>query len=294
MWLRWLEAKMALAEQWQLAGSGPECYERFAVGRHMRPIAEEFVRRVPVREGDRVLDAACGTGIVARLLCGHRPRPRRVTGLDLNADMLAVARRIGDSDGLGIEWRQGDLRALPFADAQFEVVMCQQGLPFVADKPLALREMRRVLVPGGRLALNVFGAPSRFHAALARGLAKFGDASAATISLAPFALAAAAELRALIGEADFDDIQIETVSLSRRVEPTQEWLLQFSSALPYAPSVAAMSAAARAEMLREIAAELKGLWVRDAQAGDSFVVPCDVHFVLARTRGSRPSEGVHP
>jgi ubiquinone/menaquinone biosynthesis C-methylase UbiE len=75
---------MGLAEQWQLSGSGPECYERFAVGRHLLPVAQEFIRRAPVREQDDVLDAACGTGIVARLLCQRSPHPRRVTGLDLN------------------------------------------------------------------------------------------------------------------------------------------------------------------------------------------------------------------
>jgi ubiquinone/menaquinone biosynthesis C-methylase UbiE len=273
---------MALAEQWQLAGSGPECYERFAVGRHMRPIAEELLRRVPVQEHAHVLDAACGTGIVARLLCAQVPRPRQVTGLDLNEGMLAVARQLGDEAGLGIEWRQGDLCALPFGDAEFDLVVCQQGLQFVADKPKALREMCRVLMPGGHLALNVFGAPSRFHAALAQGLATFADASAAKLSLAPFGLANANELHALLSAAGLSDIQLDTVSISRRVEPTQEWLLQFSSALPYAPAVASMGAAARAQMLRGIAAALKDLWVKDEQAGDSFVVPCDVHFVLAR------------
>lgn len=272
---------MGLAEQWQLSGSGPECYERFAVGRHLLPVAQEFIGRVPVREQDDVLDAACGTGIVARLLCQRSPHPRRVTGLDLNAGMLAVAQRLADAAGLGIEWRQGDLCALPFNDARFDLVACQQGLQFVADRPKALLEMRRVLAPGGRLALNVFGAPSRFHTALANSLTKFADASAARLSLAPFGLAEPDGLHALISAAGLGDIQVDTVSIPRRVEPTQEWLLQYSSALPYASAVASMGAGARAQMLREIAAELKDLWVENEQEGDSFVVPCDVHFVLA-------------
>lgn len=272
---------MTLAQQWQLAGNGPERYERFAVGRHLRPIAEELLRRVPVHSQDRVLDAACGTGIVARLVSAQVPRPHRVVGLDINHSMLAVAQRLDNEAQLGIEWRQGDLTALPFDDGEFDLVLCQQGLQFIADKGKALREMRRVLAPGGRLALNVFGAPSRFHAALARGLTRFVDASAARLSLAPFVFGDAGELTALVSAAGYRDVQLDTAGISRRVEPTQEWLLQYSSALPYAEAVAAMSAAARAEMVRQIAAELKGLWVRDEQAGDSFVVPCNVHFVLA-------------
>jgi ubiquinone/menaquinone biosynthesis C-methylase UbiE len=277
-----LEAQMAQAEQWQLTGSGAQRYEQYAVGRHLRPIAEEFLRRVHVRETDRVLDLACGTGIVARLVAPRVRSPGTVVGLDLNEGMLAVARQLAEKTDLTIEWRQGDATALPFNDAVFDRVLCQQGLQFIPDKPRALREMHRMLARGGELALNVFGAPSRFHAALARGLAKFADAPAARLSLAPFALSNAVELEGLVGAAGFQAVRRSTTSISRRVEPTQEWLLQYSSALPYAAAVASMSAAARAEMLREIAAELKGLWVTDGEAGDSFVVPCEVHFVLAR------------
>jgi SAM-dependent methyltransferase len=203
------------------------------------------------------------------------------TSLTHGEGMLAVAQRLADAAGLGIGWRQGDLCALPFDAAQFDLVVCQQGLQFVADRPKALLEMRRVLAPGGRLALNVFGTPSRFHTALAHSLAKFADASTARLSLAPFGLAQPDGLHALVSAAGFGEIQIDTVSIPRRVEPTQEWLLQFSSALPYANAVASIGAGARAQMLREIAAELKDLWVENEREGDSFVVPCDVHFVLA-------------
>ena len=170
-------------EQWQLTGDRAELYERYAVARHLRPIAEEFLHRVPVHEHDRGLDAACGTGIVARLVAPRLRAPGNVVGLDLNEGMLAVARRLAPD----IEWRQGDLMALPFDDAQFTLALCQQGLQFVTDRLRALQEMRRVLAPGGRLALNLFGAPSRFHVALADGLARFADATAARSSLAPFA-----------------------------------------------------------------------------------------------------------
>lgn len=268
---------MTLAEQWQISGSGPENYERFVVGRHMGPIAERFMTRVPFRADDRVLDVACGTGIVARLAVAKVAPQGRVVGLDLNEGMLATARRLAAEAGLPIEWRQGDARSLPFPDADFDLVLCQQGLQFVPDKPQALREMHRVLAPKGRIGLNVFGAPSRFHVALADGLAKFLDASAAKLSLAPFALSDSVALRALFDETGFREVSIDSAHVTRRVEPTQEWLLQYSSALPFGSSIAAMQAPARAAMLREVAKSLKDYWM-----DDGFVVPCEVHFVFAQ------------
>lgn len=268
---------MTLHEQWQISGSGPDNYERFAVGRHMRPIAERLLAQVPLRPGDRVLDVACGTGIVTRLAAARVAASGRAVGLDLNEEMLTTARRLGAEAGVDVDFRQGDATRMPFAEGEFDVVLCQQGLQFIPDKSRALGEMRRVLVAGGRYAINVFGRASLFHAALSEGLAKYVDASVAELSLAPFALGDATALRALVREAGFREISISSESISRRVEPTQEWLLQYSSALPYGASIAAMDPPTRAAMLREMATRMKDLW-----AGDSFCVPCEVHFVFAR------------
>lgn len=268
---------MTLAEQWQISGTGPEHYERFAVGRQLRAVAERFLEQVVLRPSDRVLDVACGTGIVARLVAARVPAPSQVVGVDLNAGMVATAQRLGVEAGLSIVWKQGDATALPFASSDFDVVLCQQGLQFIPDRGQALREMRRVLVSGGMVGLNVFGVASEFHVALSEGLSKYADASTAKLSLAPFGLSDPAVLRALFAEAGFREISLRSSSITRRVEPTQEWLLQYSSGLPYAESIVGMEHAARAAMLREIATKLKDHW-----AIDSFAVPCEVHFVFAR------------
>jgi ubiquinone/menaquinone biosynthesis C-methylase UbiE len=70
--------------------------------------------------------------------------------------MLEVARSVGAGEGLSIEWRPGSAMKLPLADTTFDVVLCQQGLQFFPDRSVALREMHRVLAPGGRLALSVW------------------------------------------------------------------------------------------------------------------------------------------
>ena len=99
-----------------------------------------------VRPGDRVLDAACGTGDLA--VADLRAGAGRVTGLDFSEKMLERARRKAPLD-----WVQGDMLALPFADATFDAATVGFGVRNVEDLPLALRELRRVLRPGGRVAI---------------------------------------------------------------------------------------------------------------------------------------------
>jgi len=100
-----------------------------------------------VRPGDRVLDAACGTGDLA--IADRRAGAAHVTGLDFSEQMLARARR----KAADVEWVQGDLLALPFEDGSFDAATVGFGVRNVDDLSLALRELRRVLRPGGRLAI---------------------------------------------------------------------------------------------------------------------------------------------
>jgi demethylmenaquinone methyltransferase / 2-methoxy-6-polyprenyl-1,4-benzoquinol methylase len=104
-----------------------------------------------VRPGDRVLDAACGTGDLA--IADAKAGAVKVTGLDFSAEMLARARKKTARQTSVLEWLQGDMLALPFADATFDAATVGFGVRNVDDLPLALRELRRVLRPGGRLAI---------------------------------------------------------------------------------------------------------------------------------------------
>jgi demethylmenaquinone methyltransferase / 2-methoxy-6-polyprenyl-1,4-benzoquinol methylase len=103
--------------------------------------------RAVVRPGDRVLDAACGTGDLA--LADLRQGAGSVTGVDFSQRMLARARAKSDA----IEWLQGDVLALPFADGAFDAATIGFGIRNVTDLEASLRELRRVLRRGGRLAI---------------------------------------------------------------------------------------------------------------------------------------------
>lgn len=139
---------------WQLEGGAPELFERYLVPAITAKWAEDLLDRAQPREGEAVLDIACGTGIVARLAAKRIGRGL-VNGLDLNAGMLAVARR-APTEGAAINWIEGSALDLPFPADSFDVVFCQQGLQFFPDQRKALGEICRVLNSGGRAALSVY------------------------------------------------------------------------------------------------------------------------------------------
>ena len=103
--------------------------------------------RAAVREGDRVLDACCGTGDLA--IAARRAGAREVVGVDFSERMLERARRKAPA----VEWIQADVLRLPFEDASFDSAVVGFGVRNVEDLEAGLRELRRVLRPGGRLGI---------------------------------------------------------------------------------------------------------------------------------------------
>src|SRR5438876_7202317 len=110
---------MSQHEPWQLGGNPDELYERYVVPAMFGPWAADLVALAAPQPGERVLDVACGSGVVARLVAPHVGSTGHVVGLDLNARRLVVARALPPSPGAVVEWREGDALALPFAEAVF-------------------------------------------------------------------------------------------------------------------------------------------------------------------------------
>jgi SAM-dependent methyltransferase len=142
---------MTTTEDFQLSLQAAEQYEAAFVPAIFAEWAPLLAGIARVREGQAVLDVACGTGVVARTVADRLSGTGRITGLDLSEGMLAVARRVRPD----LEWQQGDVAHLPHGDGTFDVVLCQMALMFFPDRPAALREMARVTRPGGTVALAV-------------------------------------------------------------------------------------------------------------------------------------------
>ncbi|MCA1371579.1 class I SAM-dependent methyltransferase [Bradyrhizobium sp. BRP14] len=199
-------------EHWQLDGSAAELYERYLVPAITSLWAADLIARAQPKAGEAVLDIACGTGVVTRLAARHLGTGR-VVGLDLNPGMLAVAGAMASTEP-PIEWVEGSALGLPFTDASFDVVLCQLGLQFFPDRFRALREMRRVLVPSGRVALSVYGPIERTPAAFAfaQALDEHLGAGASNTKRAEHIFSEVEELRTLISGAGFDQVEIHTVT----------------------------------------------------------------------------------
>jgi ubiquinone/menaquinone biosynthesis C-methylase UbiE len=268
----------AMAEtRYQLEGNAPQLYERETVNTLGRPLAELMLARVLLHTGDRVLDAACGTGIVTRVAIQRYGDLGHVIGVDLNAGMLDVARANSPATRVSIEWRQADVCALPFPDTRFEVVLCQQGLQFVPDPSMALREMRRVLVPGGSLAFTVFREVPVYYAALADALARHVSADAATSCLSRYTLREATILRQLVEDAGFSAIEMHVLEVRRRMPASPASVVEAMARAPYARDVAAVDEDARQAIGQEVSAALHAY--RD---GDEVLIPHRSHLVQAQ------------
>jgi ubiquinone/menaquinone biosynthesis C-methylase UbiE len=142
---------------WQFSSDAPRSYEKYIVSALFDHRARELIATAGLRPGERVLDFACGTGIVARHALRAVAPGGRADAFDVNDGMLEVAR--ATSANGGVRFQAGDAAAAPVAEHSFDVVLCQQGLQYFPDRPAALREMRRALVPGGA-ARSPYGGPS--------------------------------------------------------------------------------------------------------------------------------------
>jgi SAM-dependent methyltransferase len=193
---------------WQLSDDTAVAYERDFVPAIFAQWPPKLADIATIAPGDRVLDVGCGTGVLAREAAGRVGPSGRVTGLDLNDGMLGVARRLRPE----IDWRQGDALDLPFADHAFDVVASQFALMFFPDRPRALREMWRVLAPGGRLAVAVCASleETRGYRLFADILRREGGEDAAAMVEGYFALGGEAELLHIAQAADIPDPGILT------------------------------------------------------------------------------------
>lgn len=239
---------------WQVEQSASEAYEQYLVPPIFAPWADRLLETSDVHEGDRVLDVACGTGIVARHAAFRLGTGGSVVGLDINEGMLAVAEETAADIQPPIEWRQGDATELPFPDERFDVVCCQQSLQFFDDPTAAVREMRRVLTPGGRVALSVWR-PLDYqptYVVLADALERHIGDEAGAMMRSPFPEWDGDYLRTLASEAGFDNPSITIEIGSVRYPSVEEFVRREAASSPLAEPIAAVEREVRDELIQAV------------------------------------------
>ncbi len=219
------------------SSNAAENYERYFVPAIGRPVADELMGVAALQPGERVLDVACGTGVVTQLAA--KATGGTVSGVDLTPGMLEVAKSVTPGD-LSIEWHQASADSMPLPDEAYDAVLCQLSLQFFPDRPAALREMRRVLAPDGRLVLNVPGRMPRIFEIIDGALERYVGPEAAGFVRAVFSLNDADEVRALVGEAGFQDVTAEVRTIPLRFPAPAEFLWQYLYATPLAEAVGKM------------------------------------------------------
>lgn len=212
---------MTNAERGQVTRPAADVYEEFFVPALFGQWPGTVLDAVGARQGDRVLDVGCGTGILARAAADRVGRSGRVVGVDPNGGMLTVARRLGRE----ITWDTGVAERLPYADDSFDRVVSQFALMFFTDRPAALSEMARVLAPGGSVALATWASldTTPGYAAMVELLGElFGEQEAEALR-APFVLGDAEQMVDLVGNA-FSDPQVTRHDGVARFESIDAWV----------------------------------------------------------------------
>ncbi len=251
-----------------------EVYERDLVPAIFWPWAAALVDLAAPRPGERVLDLACGTGIVIRTVLERIERGRLV-GFDFDPAMLVVAASVCP----GVEWLEGNALALPFTDESFDLVVCQQGLQFLPDRGLGLAEAYRVTRGGGRLALAIWTALANapgYAAVFGELASRLGpDAGRAPA----WSLTDAAEIEALLHQAGFTEVR----------QATHRKVSRFPSARSFVESLLAGASKITRATLAQLPAAERDAFIGDAaarlaeyEADDGVHLPMESRLISAK------------
>jgi SAM-dependent methyltransferase len=256
---------MATSTQWQLARDAAERYERILVPTILGPAARGLVEWSDLRAGKAVLDVGCGTGAATRFAAEKVAKSGRVAGVDVNAGMVDVAKSHPPVQGSTIEWFENSAYQLPFAEGEFDIVLCAQTLQFLEDRPRALAEMYRVLKPGGRVAVSLWCdiRECPYFDVLVQAVTHHISAETAVGLRAAFGLTDLNTIQTLLSGAAFMTPEATVKQLDLDLPILSEFVPQHVSATPMAAGFNAASHEKRQAVIQEVAEKLASFETKD-------------------------------
>ncbi len=233
-------------------GTGAENYQRYFVPAIATPVSADLLRTAALQPGERVLDVACGTGLIARLAAERVGPTGSVTAIDISPEMIDVAKTIPPPQGADIDWQVGDATSLPLPDETYDVVLCQMGVMFIEDRTAAVREMRRVLKPGRRLVLSTPGAIQPTFELMEQAIVDHINPELGGFVRAVFSMHDPAVVATLLREAGFDDANAVVAVVPFHLPAPADFLWQYISLTPIGPLVAQASEEAQTALERQV------------------------------------------
>lgn len=233
-------------------GTGAENYQRYFVPAIATPVSVDLMRAADLRAGERVLDVACGTGLIARLASEQVGPTGSVTAVDIAPDMIEVAKSVPTPAASRIDWHVSDAASLPLPDDSYHAVLCQMGLMFMEDRPAALAEMKRVLTPGGRLVVNTPGSIQRVFELMEQAIVEHISPDLGGFVRAVFSMHDPETVADLLREAGLVDVTSRVSPAALQLPAPVEFLWQYINLTPIGPFVAQAPQAAQSAMERQV------------------------------------------
>ena len=241
--------------------SAPEIYENTMVPLWFGRWAETLLTSVSLKTGETVLDVACGTGVTTRIARRDVGSGGRVTGLDINAAMLAKARELAAD--MDIIWMESDVIETGLPDDSFNVVISQHGYHYFPDQPAALKEFYRVLAPSGRIAMSIWDGHSAYTKALCAAVEKFISPEIAKKQRRQRETPSADRLIASVSEAGFRNVNVARQQLLIKVPLATKFVPLHLGSMPIANAFQSLPDEEKEALIADVADTLRGLVVGD-------------------------------
>jgi len=265
------------------SGNAPnpaEIYDQYFGPAMFIPSSKGLLELAAPSAGQRVIDLACGSGVVTELIANAVGSDGSVVGLDFSPPMLGVA-GAKQISGAPVEWIEANVAEIPFPDASFDLATCQHGVQFFPDPLACAKEVKRVLKPGGRFAFTVWANKSEhpLMEAMFESISKrLGVPIEATAK--PFMFGPLADLASLLSNAGYREIQEETKSFQVTFPQSDRWAqLSVMGAAAAIPAFQDLSADDRADLIPGVASDI-GDMIKDYTDGDTVVFTMTSHYAV--------------